>query len=65
MLLAIKKKLHGYISRKSFTMNEFVAVMDKNGDKEISLSEFVAQMKTFLTEPEAVELFKAIDHDKS
>lgn len=46
-------------------MNEFVAVMDKNGDKEISLSEFVAQMKTFLTEPEAVELFKAIDHDKS
>ena len=65
MLLAIKNKLHDYVTRKTFTITEFCAIVDKNGDKEISVNEFVAQVKTFLSEAEAMELFKAIDHDSS
>ena len=65
MLLAIKNKLHDYFTRKDFTMPQFMAIIDKNGDKEISVNEFVAQVKTFLSEPEAMELFRAIDYDSS
>eukprot|EP00354_Favella_ehrenbergii_P010241 CAMPEP_0170476108 /NCGR_PEP_ID=MMETSP0123-20130129/17613_1 /TAXON_ID=182087 /ORGANISM="Favella ehrenbergii, Strain Fehren 1" /LENGTH=108 /DNA_ID=CAMNT_0010746997 /DNA_START=431 /DNA_END=758 /DNA_ORIENTATION=+ len=39
--------------------------MDRNGDKEISLAEFMKETKTFLEESEAVELFKAIDNDNT
>ena len=39
--------------------------MDRNNDKEISLAEFIQETKTFLNEPEAVELFRAIDHDNT
>ena len=46
-------------------MAEFTAIIDKNGDKEISLSEFVQAVKTFLNDHEATELFTAIDHDNS
>ena len=42
MLLAIKNKLHDYFTRKDFTMPQFMAIIDKNGDKEISVNEFVA-----------------------
>mmetsp|Transcript_27861 Transcript_27861/g.37221 ORF Transcript_27861/g.37221 Transcript_27861/m.37221 type:complete len:130 (+) Transcript_27861:1382-1771(+) len=65
MLLAIKKKLHAYVVRKGYSLNELVAIMDRNGDKEISLAEFMKETKTFLEESEAVELFKAIDNDNT
>lgn len=64
-MLAIKKKLHEYVVRKGFSIIELVAVLDRNGDKEISLAEFIQETKTFLDDPEAVSLFKAIDHDNS
>ena len=64
-MLAIKKKLHEYVVRKGFSIIELVAVLDRNGDKEISLAEFIQETKTFLDDPEAVSLFKAIDYDNS
>lgn len=63
--MAIKKKLQDHIERKSYTLEEFIAVVDKNGNKEISVAEFEAQTKTFLRADEAVALFRAIDHDNS
>ena len=63
MLTSIKKKFYEHIVRKGFTVGEFTAIVDRNRDKEISLSEFVAQVKDFLPDHEAVELFRAIDHD--
>lgn len=41
-LLTIKKKLQDHIERKGYTLDEFIAVIDKNGNKEISVSEFEA-----------------------
>ena len=51
--------------RKEQTVAEFTAIIDRNGDKEISLSEFIPAVKTFLNDVEATELFTAIDHDNS
>ena len=64
-LLRIKKKLQEYIVRKGLTIAEFTAIIDKNGDKEISLTEFIPAVKTFLNDVEATEMFTAIDHDNS
>jgi len=57
--------LQDYIVRKGLTVAEFTAIIDKNGDKEISLPEFIPAVKTFLNDVEATEMFKAIDHDNS
>ena len=51
--------------RKGYTIAELIAVLDRNNDKEISLDEFLRETKTFLEEAEAVELFRAIDHDNT
>ena len=61
----IKKKLHEYVVRKGYSISELTAVMDRNNDHEITVPEFLEATKTFLEPSEAVELFNAIDHDKS
>ena len=64
-LLRIKRKLQEYIVRKELTIAEFTAIIDKNGDSEITLPEFIPAVKTFLNDMEATEMFTAIDHDNS
>lgn len=64
-LLRIKRKLQEYIQRKELTVAEFAAIIDKNGDKEITLPEFIPAVSTFLSDVEATEMFTAIDHDNS
>ena len=61
--MQIKKKFLDHLNRKGFNLKEFTAVVDRNGDKAVSMQEFSKQVSNFLPDHEAIELFKAIDHD--
>jgi len=46
-------------------LDDFFAILDKNQDKELSLSEMLTGLKDFLDEDDITELFAAVDIDKS
>lgn len=60
-LEAIKKKIYNYLLQKNWEIEDLFRVLDKDDSKGISVDEFAAGTKAFLSQEEAITLFTATD----
>jgi hypothetical protein len=64
-LVRIKKLLYGYISDKGHTLETLFTVIDRDRSGDLSVDELIKGLDGYLSEQEAISLFKAMDVDNS
>ena len=65
MLTSVKMDILRYCQTKKYSLEDLFAVMDKNKDKDISLTELRAGLKDAVKESSIVDLFRLMDADNS